>query len=62
MGRNQFYLTLEGPQMGYFVHLTSSFRACPAGHRESELLQPYRNLRDPDMSYMFRPLDVAAVG
>jgi len=24
--------------MGYFVHFTSSFRACPAGHRESELL------------------------
>jgi len=38
MGRNPFYLTLEGPQMGYFVHFTSSFRACPAGHRESELL------------------------
>jgi len=37
MGRDPFHLTLEG-HMGYFVHFTSSFRACPAGHRESELL------------------------
>jgi len=24
--------------MGYFDYSTSNFRACPAGHRESELL------------------------
>ena len=48
--------------MGYFDYSTSNFRARPAGYRESELLYPYRNLRHPDMNYMFRSLDVAAVG